>query len=155
MKKLFSAVHLTTAVVALAVLACAIFWVFVAPRIQAAGPVLINGREFKLEIADTYLAITKGLGGRTSMDRDAGMLFVLPYRGKHAFWMKGMKFPLDIIWLDRGTVVDVETLYPPTAERPEPEIHTPTAMADRVLELNAGMVEELGIKPGLKLDLPR
>ncbi|MBI5655180.1 DUF192 domain-containing protein [Candidatus Uhrbacteria bacterium] len=153
MRKLFNAVHLTTAVAALVVLACAVFWVFVAPRIQAAGPVLINGREIKIEVADTYLAISKGLGGRDSLDRDAGMLFVLPYRGKHAFWMKDMKFPLDIIWLDRGMVVDVVTLYPPTAERPEPEIHEPSAMSDKVLELNAGMAEELGIKQGTVIEL--
>jgi len=140
---------------ALAVLACAAFWIFVEPRTQAANSVVINGKQIELEVVESFAAITKGLGERDSLDREAGMLFVLPFRGIHTFWMKGMRFPLDIIWLDDGTVVDMVSLDPPTPESPQPETHRPAVQADSVLELNAGMAAELGIKQGLKLDLPR
>ncbi len=120
----------------------------------AAKIVVINNALIKVEVADTQAKRKSGLGGREKLASDEGMLFVFDGSGKHPFWMKGMKFPLDIIWLDRGEVVDIATLFPPTKETPEPKIHASTQVADRVLELNAGMADELGIKPGLRLVLP-
>ena len=46
-----------------------------------------------------------GLGGRESLAKDAGMLFVFDSEAKHSFWMKNVKFPLDIIWLDKNKKV--------------------------------------------------
>lgn len=104
-----------------------------------------------LEIADTEPARQLGLGGRDSLGENEGMLFVFPTYGQHGFWMKGMRIPIDIIWIDGETVVDVVTLSPPYPTLPIPPSHTPKAEADLVLELAAGRAAELGIKEGVKV----
>ncbi|MCR4263242.1 MAG: DUF192 domain-containing protein, partial [Candidatus Roizmanbacteria bacterium] len=53
-----------------------------------------------VEIADTPEKKSKGLGGRTFLADDYGMLFPSenqPYLP--VFWMKGMEVPIDIIWI--------------------------------------------------------
>lgn len=115
--------------------------------------VRINGVTLQLETARTPAELRQGLGGRDALDRGAGMLFVMPGRDIFPFWMKGMRFPLDIVWLDRGRVVDVATLQPPGADGAIPR-YEPAVKADRVLELNAGTARDLGLTVGSKLDLP-
>lgn len=111
----------------------------------------IDLTEWDLEIADTLPARQAGLSGRASLGDNAGMLFVFPASGRHAFWMKDMRFSLDIIWISDGIVVDVVTLPPPYPGLPIPPSHTPDEDADVVLELNAGMAEALGIREGVRL----
>ena len=64
------------------------------------------------------------------------MLFVLPKPDLHGFWMKDMRFPLDLIWIgsDR-TVVGISRLSPCGAD--SCPVHTPTAPVAYVLEVNA------------------
>lgn len=104
-----------------------------------------------LDIADTEPLRRLGLGGRDALSDNAGMLFVFPTSDRHGFWMKGMRFPLDIIWISDGTVVDIVTLSPPYPGLPIPPSHTPKADADLVLELNAGKAAELGIREGVRV----
>lgn len=113
----------------------------------------IEGRIIKVEVMRTPRQLQQGLSGRDHLPRDSGMLFILPERGLHAFWMKDMKFALDIIWLDAGRVVEVATLPAPTSTAYIPR-HEPLSQADSVLELNAGMAHELGLKQGFHLILP-
>lgn len=112
-------------------------------------------RTLTLEIADTDAARTLGLGGRTSLAENEGMLFVFDKPDFLAFWMKGMRFPLDIVWLNRDVVIDVATLKPPKSETALPEWHMPLKKADRVLEISAGTAEKLGLRPGVTVLTPR
>lgn len=52
------------------------------------------------EIANTKEKRELGLSGRRDLLADRGMLFVFDKPGVYGFWMKGMNFPIDIIWLD-------------------------------------------------------
>ena len=115
-------------------------------------PRTVNLSHLKLEVADTAPARQRGLSGRDNLDDDAGMLFVFPTSDRHAFWMKDTNFPLDIIWISDGIVVDLVTLPPPYPTLPIPPSHRPKADADLVLELNAGMAKELGIEEGVRLE---
>jgi hypothetical protein len=108
----------------------------------------------RLEVADTDASRMHGLSGRESLEPNAGMLFVFGHRGIYPFWMKGMKFPLDIVWIDDGKVVDVETLEPPSPYLNIPPNHIPRGMADLVLEVNAGKAAELGLAKGAYVILP-
>jgi uncharacterized membrane protein (UPF0127 family) len=130
----------------------ALLWPHVQPSSAETRTVDLSG--FRLEIADTDEARRVGLGGHAPLHLDEGMLFVFGSDGIHPFWMKGMTFPLDIIWLDDGKVVDMATLPAPTSEDSIPAIHAPTAKADMVLELNAGRAKQLGLEPGAKVILP-
>lgn len=103
------------------------------PRIQ------IGGEVFKLEIAETEEARSLGLGTRDSLCERCAMLFVFEKPEKHAFWMKDMRFPLDIVWLFENRVVHIERNVPADSR----EILRPEASADRVLEFNAGAAKDL------------
>lgn len=105
----------------------------------------------KVEIADTQSKRNKGLGGRQSIASDEGMLFVFSDLGKHPFWMKGLKFPLDFIWIRGDTVVDL-TQDAPLATAGQPDSALPIYQSkedvDKVLEINAGIIQRLNIQVG-------
>ncbi|MBI4425994.1 MAG: DUF192 domain-containing protein [Candidatus Kerfeldbacteria bacterium] len=100
----------------------------------------------RAEVAATLAARSTGLAGRESLPADAGMLFVFEQPGPHAFWMQGMRFPLDIIWINNGQVVDVALNVP--VPDGVPPLYTPEQFATSVLEVNAGFVAEHGITIG-------
>lgn len=114
--------------------------------------ILIYGRRFTVEVADTRAATRQGLSDRESMERDRGMLFELDYRDIHPFWMNRMHFPLDIIWIDGYTVVEIVENLPAPSFGQIPVTYRPSIEADKVLELNAGIVEETGLKLGDTID---
>lgn len=103
---------------------------------QEVSPVAIGwaGKKFAIERADTEQAREKGLGGRESLCSSCAMLFVFPRSGNYGFWMKDMKFPLDIIWIYHGMVVHIERNIHPDSK----EVFLPKKTADQVLEVNAG-----------------
>lgn len=70
------------------------------------GEVIINDQKILVEVVDTWPAIYKGLSGRESLAENQGMLFVFPKLDIYEFWMKDMKFPLDIIWIQALTDAD-------------------------------------------------
>ena len=77
-----------------------------------------------------------------------GMLFVTEKDGDIPIWMKDMRIPIDIIWLDaKKKVVHVKRDVWPDNE-PHEVYHTPVP-ARYVLELPAGNAKEHSIKPGV------
>ncbi|HAV11295.1 MAG TPA: hypothetical protein DCX32_02000 [Candidatus Moranbacteria bacterium] len=109
----------------------------------------LDGENLRVEIVDTAEKMRQGLGGRKGICERCGMLFVFSESGKHSFWMKGMEFPLDILWLRDGKVVAIEG----GVSRDSREIFSPDVVSDQVLELNAGMADGLGIGIGSELAL--
>lgn len=97
--------------------------------------VIINGKTINVEIAKTDTERQKGLSGRTSLDANAGMLFIFPKADIWPFWMKDTKIPLDIIYINNNHIVDMTTLQPQNGDNiPQ---YTPQNKANYVLELNA------------------
>jgi uncharacterized protein len=117
-------------------------------RDEARTVVRIGDATVQVELADDEAARRRGLSGRPRLGRDQGMLFVLP-NDMPSFWMKGMRFPLDIVWIDGNRVVDVTADVPPP-RRPGGGLPTysPDRPADRVLEVNAGWAALHGVEPG-------
>ena len=110
----------------------------------------IGGSTIEAEIADSLLTRTRGLSGRESLLDGAGMLFVFPFPSRSGFWMKSMKFPIDIVWIRKGRVVGlVERVAPqPEASMFKLKIYHPPERADQALEINAGQVKNLALKIG-------
>ncbi|MBI4088377.1 DUF192 domain-containing protein [Candidatus Kaiserbacteria bacterium] len=106
----------------------------------------IKGQKVRVAVADTDALRRKGLGGRENLAHDEGMLFMFPDDGRYAFWMKDMRFSIDIVWLSAGgEVVDVaQNISPDTY----PNVFTPARAARYVLELPAGWTEEYTVRPG-------
>ncbi len=111
--------------------------------VQNHGPVLIEGgHRLNLEVVDTERERTRGLSGRESLGKNAGMLFVFPVSNTYGFWMKDMNFSIDIVWLDEN----FEIVYIKEEVSPEtyPESFRPDTPARYVLEVNAGVMNEMG-----------
>jgi len=85
------------------------------------------------------------------------MLFVFQQPGRYGFWMIGMKFPIDIIWLDsNGTVTHIEHSLAPCPPNPL-NLFCPTYSPERdslyVLETVAGFSNKHNVNPGTHISL--
>jgi uncharacterized membrane protein (UPF0127 family) len=110
---------------------------------------VINGHTIQLELAITEAEKEKGLGYRDTLAPNHGMLFVYQQKDRYGFWMKGMRFPLDYIWIDGNIIVDLSPNIPaPMNDTVQPVSLSPKAPVDKVLEVNAGTIQSLGIKIG-------
>ena len=107
----------------------------------------INGSKIEAEVADTFFSRMRGLSGRENLGENKGMLFVFDSPAVQSFWMKGMKFPIDIIWINNDEVVGFAENAPTPDGLNIPSFSPPSAV-DKVLELNAGSVQRIGIKKG-------
>lgn len=92
-----------------------------------------------------------GLGGRPSMEEDQGMLFIFVSEAQHGIWMKGMQFPLDLIWISADLrVADISANVQPEPGVPDDQlpIYRPQTPVPYVLEAVAGVAEKYGIQAG-------
>lgn len=118
---------------------------------EAAGATF-GGVSLSIEYATTTAAREKGLGSRTSIPSNYGMLFVFPKDDTYGFWMKDTLIPLDMFWLDaQGHVVSIAMNV---ATSSYPDVFYPSAPARYVLETNAGFATAHGIATGTPLLLP-
>jgi len=104
---------------------------------ERANHVRIGAQRFAVEVAATPAARERGLSGRERLAPDAGMWFVLPEVGLTGFWMQGMRFPLDLIWVNPDQRVVGAATLPVCRNAPCP-ITYPAAPAAYVLEIAAG-----------------
>ncbi len=101
------------------------------------------------QVAKTDAQRTTGLSGRACIGADQGMLFEFDNPGLYPFWMKDMKFPIDMVWINANhTVVTVDPAVLPSSY---PSNFVSSAPAQYVLELQAGRARTLNITPGTNL----
>lgn len=100
-----------------------------------------------VEIVSTEELMKKGLSNRDSLCENCGMLFVFDKEEHHFFWMKDMRFPIDIIWLRNNKVVDISQ----DISHKSKSSHSSKEKVDKVLELNANAVTRCEIEIGDKL----
>lgn len=113
----------------------------------------VDGQAFVLDIADTPAKQNLGLGKRSTLAADRGMVFPYDSAGQRCFWMKDMRFAIDILWLDAQKLVGhIEKSVSPDSY---PQTYCPDMAAQYVVELPAGVADKAGIKTGdtLPLDL--
>jgi uncharacterized membrane protein (UPF0127 family) len=101
---------------------------------------------FEVETASTPESKTKGLAGREKMPGNHGMLFIMNDNLETSFWMKGMKFPIDILFFDRNKILtDIFENLSPCVVCQLIKSSNPSAYA---LEINAGMSKKYKLKVG-------
>lgn len=94
-------------------------------------------------VADTDATRAEGLSNRSSLNKNEAMLFVYNRDSKWAMWMDGVRFSIDIIWLDKNKkVVHITKNVSPDTY---PETFIPSDPARYVLEVEAGTVDEYRI----------
>lgn len=110
-----------------------------------------NNEQIAVRVADNSDTRRMGLSGFSHLPDNEGMLFVFAVPGTYEFWMKDMKFAIDIIWMQAmgGGQYQVVSMKERISPETYPEHFGPgNNTADAVLELAAGRAQTLGIFPG-------
>ncbi|MEZ4281853.1 MAG: DUF192 domain-containing protein [Myxococcota bacterium] len=118
------------------------------------GHVEIRGKSIAVEIADGPAEQARGLGERDALAWGTGMYFPYERPGFYAFWMKGMRFSIDIVFLRDGRIVDLHPQVPFEAGGNGPTIR-PRELADAVLEVPAGYAAANGWQRGDRVRFER
>ncbi|MFA6430598.1 MAG: DUF192 domain-containing protein [Candidatus Paceibacterota bacterium] len=112
----------------------------------------INFGEIKVfaDVSDNNCKRELGLSGRSGLEEDGGMIFVFEQVGKYGFWMKDMKFSIDIIWITEDFFVSgiVGNFSP----EDYPKVLGGDYVAKYVLEVPTGFAEKNNIKVGDKVE---
>jgi hypothetical protein len=125
--------------------------------------VTIGGERFLLEVADQPGTRYRGLGGRTVIPRNGGMLFVHAAPSPLAFVMRDCPIPIDVAFLDaEGRVLNLHTM-PPEPPRRDGESaaayearlpsYPSAGPAQYAIELAGGRFAELGVGKGDRIDV--
>lgn len=112
--------------------------------------VKIENHQFDTEVADEPEEQRKGLSGRPCIDDTQTMLFVYKEPGRLCFWMKDMRFPIDIVWLDAGkNIVSISEHVDPSTY---PQQFCPDGEAQYVLEFRAGAARQHQFAVGQRVE---
>ncbi|USN96779.1 MAG: DUF192 domain-containing protein [Candidatus Nomurabacteria bacterium] len=113
----------------------------------------LDGVLYHISIMRTKAELEKGLSGTDSLAQGEAMLFVFPENTVPRMWMKDMKYPIDMVWLNDATQVvhAVENAQPSSYPK---TIFVSPVPARYVIEFPAGTVEKVGIKNGDPVGLP-
>ncbi len=111
--------------------------------------VLVNGQTISVMVAKTEKEKQLGLSQKDKIGENQGMLFVFDTPNYYSFWMKEMKFPIDIIYINGNKITTiVENAKPPLSANDNLTIYQPSEKSDKVLEVNAGSADKFKIKTG-------
>jgi hypothetical protein len=116
--------------------------------------VTVKGFELNADVPVTNELMAKGLAVKNQLKENEAMLFVIEDPAKNSFWMKDMKFPIDIIWLDgNGKAVHIEHNLQPCVSTFICPIYTPNIDSQYVLETVTGFTQRHNISVGNNIEL--
>ena len=102
---------------------------------------------FHMSPAVTNAARQQGLSGVKQLGTNDGLLMVFPSNNTWGIWMKDMKIPLDIIWLNNQKKV-IYTVSDASPSLGTSKTFMPEEPAKYVLEVSAGTIKHDLIKVG-------
>ncbi len=105
----------------------------------------IGGHAIAAEYARTPSEQQRGLSGRDGLAPDTALVFPFDPPQAPTFWMKDMRFAIDIVWVAGGQVVGIELSVP--ADDGVVRYAAPQ-LVDLVVELPAGWCAAHGISAG-------
>jgi uncharacterized membrane protein (UPF0127 family) len=117
--------------------------------------ILVGGVPLIVELAYQPADLQRGLGYRDGLAPGTGMLFLFEQPAPRSFWMKGMRFCLDIIWIEGGVIQGAaENVCPDPpdiedADRPSQKSPVPVSY---VLEVPAGWMAANGVTTGTPVE---
>ena len=111
---------------------------------------LINNHRLEVELALTPEKQKKGLMFKKKLQKNKGMLFIFDKESYIPIWMKNTYIPLDILWISsQNIIVDTKQNASPLSKK----IYHPKQKANKVLEINAGLLKKWAIKKGTKVKI--
>lgn len=114
--------------------------------------ILINNTNITVEVAKTPNQLSKGLSSRSRLADNHGMLFIFDTPHIPEFWMKDMRFDLDMIWIKDNAVIDITHNVPKATSPPYPT-YSPSEEVDMILEVSAGWSKDHKIEIGNSVDI--
>ena len=109
--------------------------------------VLTSGStRIRVSIADSDPERVQGLSNTDPLPEGVGKLFVFDSAGLHGFWMKDMRYAIDIIWLNED--MKVITIKESATPESYPETFYPSNESLFVLEVPAGFSTANSIEVG-------
>ncbi len=121
-------------------------------KLPISAQAIIAGRTIGLEVAQTQQQQAMGLMYRNTLADNRGMLFAFDVPQNVSFWMKNVRIPLDMIFLQDGEVKAIAASVPPCTTDPCPT-YGPGTVIDQVIELRGGRAAELGLKVGNRVEI--
>lgn len=118
--------------------------------------ITVGTSEIQVDLAIDPFEQQLGLGFRNGLDDNTGMLFTSSAPTTRTFWMKGMRFCIDIIWIQDGQITGAaESVCPDPDGTSDPDRarYSSGVPVTYVLEMPAGWLEENGYGPGTPVDL--
>ena len=113
----------------------------------------VANSDIRFEIVKDLVGQEKGLGGRSTIPDNYGMLFVFPNDGSYGFWMKDMLTSIDMIWIsDNGTILGITSNVAPSTY---PNVFYPPTPVHFVIETKVGLAIEKKWKTGTRITLPQ
>ena len=111
--------------------------------------VKIKDKVIHVDLAITPDEQSKGLSIKNALNDSDGMLFPFDTPGDYSFWMKDMKFPIDIIWIDSNyKIVHIEKNLQPCSFFLLCPSYSPHANSKYVLEVNSNFTSKNNITVG-------
>lgn len=116
--------------------------------------VIVNNVVFKTEIAKTQAQKERGLAKYNNIDNNFTMIFPFEKIGIYTFWMKDMRFSIDIIYIRNNKIVQIFKNVPsPHSSRENLPLYKPSVASDTVMEINAGLSNKYNFKNGDKVTI--
>ena len=138
----------------LLILVVFVFFIIIFLRFNNKPNVIINQHKFMVDVAETDGQKARGLDIYDKLPLEKGMIFPFKTDGKYSFWMKGMKFPIDIIYIKNDKIAEIFSNIPnPKTSTETPAIVTPHENINYVLEINAGLSRRYNFKVGGKANI--
>jgi uncharacterized membrane protein (UPF0127 family) len=108
------------------------------PNHVLAAKACLHGHCVQIEVVSRDLDMRRGLQHRDGLGKNQGMLFVFDKEDIRSFWMKDMKFPIDIVWLNaKKEIISIYGSVPACAKEPC-QVYEPQVKAQYVLEVVSG-----------------
>jgi len=121
---------------------------------QKPPSITIKEKRLFLEIADTPQQQNQGLAGHQPLSDNQAMLFPYSPPQQVSFWMKGMSFPIDIIYISSDQIVQIYSQVPvPSPSETNLKTYPSNQPVDYVLETAAGWTDKYSIGIGDKVIL--
>ncbi|MCL5006652.1 MAG: DUF192 domain-containing protein [Patescibacteria group bacterium] len=110
----------------------------------------LGGKTLEVWEAKTWREKAAGAAALSGLGEREGIIFKFRMPMRYEFWMKGVNFPLDIIWLRNKEVVEINGNVLPGngLSLLSLKIYAPQVAVDCVIEVAAGETARLDIKKG-------
>lgn len=115
--------------------------------------VIINNKTFNVYVAKSEIEKQIGLSSKNKISPNQGMLFLFDKPDYYSFWMKEMKFSIDIIYIENNKVITVISDVKPPTDSKSLLIYKPKKKSDMVIEINAGLAKKYNIREGTSINI--